>query len=104
MPHFLFEVLIRLAVMLPTLMIVATLIWYACKAFGVLRTDAPIDPRNMRTWPLRIALIDAALFALTFAVVIVAIGESQLSAGVAAAASAIVAIGLAPPLLVRFAR
>jgi hypothetical protein len=104
MPDFLFQVLIRLAVMLPTLMIVAALIWCALKWFGVVATGAPFDARDMRTWPLRFALIEAALFALTFAIVIVVMGEGAWSAAVAGGVSAIVAVGLGPLLVERFAR
>ncbi len=104
MPDFIYQVAIRLAVMVPTLMIVAAPLWYALKAFGVVRTGAPFDPRNMRTWPLTIVLGDAALFAFTFAIVIVWLGEGEWSAAVAGGISAVVAIGLGPLVLTRFAR
>jgi hypothetical protein len=104
MPDFLYQVAIRLAVMLPTLMIIAALVWYAGKSLGAVRTDVPFEGGNMRTWPLPFALIDAALFALTFAIIIVAMGESDWSAGIAGGASAVVAIGIGPRLLARFMR
>jgi len=104
MPDFIYQVLIRLAVMLPAILILSALIWCGLKWFGVVRTGVPLDARDMRTWPLPFALADAALFALTFAIVMVVMGEGEWSAGVAGGVSAVVAIGLAPQLLARFAR
>jgi hypothetical protein len=99
MPDFLYQIAIRLAVMIPAIMITAALLWYAAKKFGRMRVGGPIDPRDMRTWSLQFALADSALFALTFAIVIVAMGESEWSAAIAGGASAIIAIGLGPRLL-----
>jgi hypothetical protein len=99
MPDFLHEVLIRLSVMLPAVLIASALLWYVFRLLGIVRKGAPVDPRDMRTWPLRFALADATLFAITFAVVIVFIGESQLNVAVAGGVAAIAAVGLGPFIL-----
>ena len=77
MPDFAYQVLIRLAVMLPAVMIASALVWVALKKFGVLSTGAPLDPRDMRTWPLSYVLADAAFFALIFAVVAAWMGDGD---------------------------
>jgi hypothetical protein len=100
---FLFQLAIRLAVMVPAVMIAATALWYAVKAFGSGRTAA-YNARDMRTWPLKFALADAALFGATFAVVVVLMGDSEWGSVVGGAVSALVAIGIGPLLLERFSR
>ena len=58
----------------------------------------------MRTWPLKFALADAALFGATFALVATILSDSGWAMGVGGGVSAIVAIGFGPRLLARFAR
>ena len=99
---FLFQLSIRLAVMVPVVMIAAALLWYAVKAFGGARS--PYNPRDMRTWPLKFALADAALFGATFALVAVLLGDSEWTSVVGGGVSALVAIGIGPWLLAGFAR
>ena len=98
---FLFQLAIRFAVMVPVVMIAAAGLWYAVKAFGAARS--PFNPRDMRSWPLKFALADAALFGATFAVVVVLMGDSEWASVVGGAVSALVAIGIGPLLLERFA-
>jgi hypothetical protein len=98
---FLFQLAIRLAVMVPVVMIAAAGLSYAVKAFGAARS--PFNPRDMRSWPLKFALADAALFGATFAVVVVLMGDSEWASVVGGAVSALVAIGIGPLLLARFA-
>ncbi len=96
MPDLAYSFLIRLAVMLPTILIVASLLWYLLRKFGVVAPDAPLEPKNMRTWPLRFVLADAALFAVIFAFVAAWMGEGDWTAGVAGGVAALIAIGLGP--------
>ena len=102
MSDFAYQVLIRLAVMLPTILIVATLVWVLSRKFGAVAPDAPLDPKNMRTWPLSFVLADAALFAVIFAFVAAWMGEGDWSAAIAGGVAAIVAIGLGPFFVKRF--
>lgn len=99
---FLFQLSIRLAVMVPAVVIAAAALWYAVKAFGSGRTEA-FNPRDMRTWPLKFALADAVLFGATFAVVVVLMGDNEWAPAVGGGVSALVAIGGGPFLLARFA-
>jgi len=104
MPDFIYQVAIRVAVMVPTLVIMAALLWYALKSFGVVGTAQTLNPSDMRTWPLNIVLAVAGLFAVTFAIVIVAMGEGEWGAAVAGGVAAVVTIGLGPMLVKSFAR
>jgi hydrogenase/urease accessory protein HupE len=97
---FLFQLSIRVAVMVPVVMIAAAALWYGVKAFGAARS--PFNARDMRSWPLRFALADAALFGATFALVAVLLGDSEWTSIVGGGVSALVAIGLGPILLERF--
>jgi hypothetical protein len=65
-------------------------------------SDKRVDPG--RTWPLWFVFVDAALFPLTFAFVTDWMGEGEWNAAVAGGVSAVVAIGLGPVLVARFAR
>ena len=104
MPDFAYQVLIRLAVMLPTILITATLVWFLFRKFGAVTPAAPLNPRDMRSWPLRYVLADLALFAVVFALVVVWIGEGEWSAAIAGGVAAMIAIGFGPPLVARFTR
>jgi hypothetical protein len=104
MPDFLVQVLMRLGVMLPVILIVVGSIWFVLKKRGVVKSGVPVDAADMRTWPLGFALADAAVFALIYAVVSAWMGQGDWSAGVAGGISAIVAIGIFPRLAARFAR
>jgi hypothetical protein len=104
MPDFVFQVLIRLAIIVPALLIVASALWYGLKAAGVVRPREDFDLRDLRTWPLRFALVEAALFAVTYVIVIVLMGGSGWGPAVAGGTSAVVAVLLGPPLVARLAR
>jgi hypothetical protein len=104
MRDFLFEFLGRAAIMLPVFLILVTVLWLI---FNKRRRDtfAPaFSPSDMRTWSLRFALFDRAVFAVTFALLSAWMADSQFSAGVAGGLAALVAIGLMPWLATRYAR
>jgi hypothetical protein len=103
MADFLQQFAMRAAVIVPTVMIVAALMWWAARALGVRGTSQAFDIRNMRTWPLKFALADAALFGATFALVAALMPESSWSAAVGGGVAALVAIAIGPPLLRRLA-
>ena len=44
MPDFAYQVLIRLAVMLPTILITATLVWVLFREFGAVTPATPLNP------------------------------------------------------------
>jgi hypothetical protein len=98
MPPLVVQALIRLAVTLPAMLVAAALLWYALKTAGVMKTGAPFTRSDMRTWPLRYALADAALFAAVFSIAMACLGDGDGSAAIAAAISAAAAIGLGPYL------
>lgn len=100
MSDFLTQFTARLAVMVPVLVLVAALSWYALKRLGYL-TNGTFSAADMRTWPLRFAMADALIFGVIFAAIHAGLGDSELTAAVAGAASAIVAIGIAPKLAER---
>jgi hypothetical protein len=102
MPDLAYQFLIRLAVMLPTILIVASLLWLLLRKYGVVAPGAPLEPRNMRTWPLSFVLADAALFAVIFDFVAAWMGEGDWTAGVAGGVAALIAIGLGPLFVKRF--
>jgi len=104
MPDFFFEFLGRAAVMLPVILILVAVLWLV---FNKRRHDtfAPaFSPSDMRTWSLRFALLDGAVFAITFALLSAWMADSEFSAGVAGGLAALVAMGLVPWLARRNAR
>ncbi len=102
MPDLAYQFLIRLAVMLPTILIAASLAWMLLRKFGVVAPGAPLEAANMRTWPLPFILADAALFAVVFAFVAAWMGEGEWSAAIAGGVAALIAIGLGPFFVKRF--
>jgi hypothetical protein len=104
MSDILYQVAIRLLVMAPVLMLAAALLWYASRKFGVVSANAPLNIRDLRTWPLSFILIDAALFALAYAIVMALMGDGEWSAAIGGGIAAIVAVGLGPLVVKRFAR
>jgi hypothetical protein len=104
MPDILFEFLGRVAVMLPVVLILVVVLWliFNRRRHG---TFAPaFTPSDMRTWSLRFALLDGAVFAVTFALLSALMADSQFSAGVAGGLAALVAMGLMPWLATRYAK
>jgi hypothetical protein len=104
MGEFLFEFLGRAAVMLPVFLVLVAVLWLI---FNKRRHDtiAPaFSPSDMRTWSLRFALVDGAVFGVTFALLSAWLADSQFSAGVAGGLAALVAMGLMPWLATRYAR
>ncbi len=101
MPDLAYQFLIRLAVMLPTILIVASLIWVLLRKLGAVAPGVPLEPANMRTWPLPFVLADAALFAVIFAFVAAWMGEGEWSAAVAGGVAAVIAVGFGPLLVKR---
>lgn len=96
MPSFVTDALIRLAVLLPVMLIVAAGLWFACRKAGMLKTDTPFTRADLRTWPLRYVLADAALFAVVYAIVIAWLGDGDASTPIAGALAAATAIGIGP--------
>jgi hypothetical protein len=101
MPDFLYQFLIRLGVMLPTILIFASLIWLLFRKLGAVTPGVPIEPSNLRTWPLSYLLADAALFAVVFAFVAAWLGEGEWTAAIAGSIAALIAVGLGPLLVKR---
>ena len=99
MLDFAYGFLARSAVIIPILVAVSAGLWLALNKFGVMRSDAPFNASDMRTWPLAYAVGDAALFGLIFAAVSAALGEGQLSIVISAGAAALIALGPLPAML-----
>jgi hypothetical protein len=74
------------------------------RQLGVVKSGVAFSAADMRTWPLSFVLIDAAIFALIFAVISASMGEGRYSAAVAGGISALVAMGFAPRLASRVLR
>jgi hypothetical protein len=104
MPDFLFEFLGRLAVMLPVILILVVVLWLVFNRRRHNTFVPAFSPSDMRTWSLRFALVDGAVFGLTFALLSAWMADSQFSAGVAGGLAALVAMGLVPWLATRFTK
>jgi hydrogenase/urease accessory protein HupE len=104
MANFLLQFAARLALMVPVVMIAAALLWYGVRAFGAKGAQQSFNLRDMRTWPLKFALADAALFGATFALVAALLPESDWAVAIGGGVAALVAIAIGPWLLARFAR
>ena len=103
MPDFLVQVLSRLAIMLPVILLVVTVLWLMFKRrHGAVAPT--FNPSDMRTWSFRFAILDGAVFAVIFALLSAWMADSQFSAGVAGGLAAIVAMGVMPRLAARYPR
>src|SRR5262245_50425637 len=104
MPDFLLQLLSRLAVMLPVILVLVVALWliFNRRRHGTLAPS--FSPSDMRTWSLRFALLDGTVFAVTFAFLSAWMAESQFSAGVAGGLAALVAMGLVPGLVATYAK
>jgi hypothetical protein len=96
MPDLLYQFLIRLAVMLPTILVFTSLVWLLFRKLGTIAPGAPVVPSNLRTWPLSYLLADAALFAVVFAFVAALLGEGEWTAAIAGGTAALIVVGLGP--------
>lgn len=104
MYDFLAQFLSRLAVMLPIVVVLAVILWWLLNRRRLAAGAPPFNPSDMRTWPLRFALLDGAAFAVTFALLSTWMAEGEFSAGVAGGVAALVAMGLVPWLATRYLR
>jgi hypothetical protein len=91
----------RLAVMLPVVLVLVLLLWFAFNRRQFTAKAPPFSPSDMRSWPLRFALLDGAVFATFFALLSAWMAESEFSAGVAGGLAALIAMGLLPWLAAR---
>ena len=101
MLDFAYGLLMRSDVMIPACISVAAAIWFGLSKLGVMKPAGPFDARNMRTWPLSFAVIDAALFGVIFAAVSAALGEGEFSVAIAGGAAAFLTFGPAPAILAK---
>ena len=102
MYDFLLQFLSRLAVMLPVVLVLAVILWWLLNRRRFAAGAPPFNPSDMRTWPLRFALLDGTVFAVTFALLSAWMADSEFSAGVAGGLAALVAMGLMPWLATRY--
>ena len=101
MPDFLAQFLGRLAVMVPVILLFVVVLWFVFNRRRLAAGAAPFSPSDMRTWPLRFALLDGAAFAITFALLSTWMADSQFSTGIA---GGLAARGVMPWLAVRYPR
>lgn len=90
--------LVRSAVMIPSILLFCAALWRVGKKLGWLRLDQHFNPSDMRTWPLSYALADAGIFAVVFAAIAAALGDSQYAVAMGAGAASLIAIGVVPAL------
>ena len=102
MLDFLVQFLSRLAVMLPVILLLVAVVWLIFSRRRFSAGTPSFNPSNLRTWSIRFALVDGAVFAIVFALVSASMADSQLSAGLAGGLAALVAIGVMPRLAVRY--
>src|SRR5262245_35707353 len=104
MPRFFVEFLSRLAVMLPIVLFLVAGLWLIFTRRLQATRVQPFSPSDMRTWSLRFALLDATVFAVTFALFSTWMADSQFSAGVAGGLAAVIAMAIMPWLAARYPR
>ena len=80
--------------MLPVVLILVVVLWFIFNRRRHDTTAPAFSPSDMRTWPLRFALVDGAIFAVTFALFSAWMADSQFSAGVAGGLAALVALSI----------
>jgi len=84
----------RLAVMLPVILGLVAALWFIFNRRRHTNPAPPFSPSDMRTWSLRFALLDGAVFAVTFALFSTWMVDSALSAGIAGGLAALAALGV----------
>jgi hypothetical protein len=97
MPDLIVQVALRLAVLLPVMLLVAVLAWV--KQLGFIKRSALFSAADMRAPGF--LLIDAAIFALIFALISVLMSEGPYSAAVAVGISVLLTLGNALRLAAR---
>lgn len=96
MPYMMQEFMTRLAVMVPTMLVIAAGLWGLAAVFRMLRREAPRNLYDMRTWPLSYALGYAGVFATVFAAVVAFVDAGDDAADLATLVAAFVAIHAMP--------
>jgi hypothetical protein len=108
MPDFLVQFLVqflgRLAVMLPVIFILVGVLWLIFNRRRHAAGAPAFSPSDMRTWSLRFALLDGAVFAVAFGLLSTWMADSQFSSGVAGGLAALLAMGVLPWLIARYAK
>lgn len=104
MSDFLADFLGRLAIMLPVVLALTALLWLLFNRRRLAAGSSAFSATDMRTWPLRFAMLDGAVFAISFALFSALMAGSAFSAGVSGGLAAIVAMGLMPWAAARYGR
>lgn len=104
MSNFFADLLSRLSIMLPVVLVLSIVLWLAFNRRRFVENPPAFSAIDMRTWPLRFALLDGAAFAGSFALFSTVLAESSFSAGVSGGLAAIVAMGIMPWLANRHQR
>jgi len=104
MPDFLVQFLGRLAVMLPVILIVVVVLWLIFNRRRHAAGAPAFSPSDMRTWSLPFALLDGAVFSVAFGLLSTWMADSQFSSGVAGGLAALLAMGVLPWLVARYAK
>ena len=104
MPEWLAQFSARLAVMLPVILALTAVLWLIFNRRRFAGGAPAFNPSDMRTWPLRFALLDGAVFAVSFALASTLMADSTFSAGVSGGLAAIVAMAIVPWVAARYPR
>src|SRR5438105_13217599 len=84
----------RLAITLPVILGLTALLWLMFNRRRQSASAPTFSPSDMRTWSLRFALLDGAVFAITFALLSTWMAASAFSVGVSGGLAAIVAMAV----------
>jgi small-conductance mechanosensitive channel len=94
----------RLAIMFPVILVLTAVLWLMFNRRRQSASAPAFSPSDMRTWSLRFALLDGAVFAITFAVLSTWMADSAFSVRVSGGLAAIVAMAVMPWVAARYPR
>jgi hypothetical protein len=94
----------RLVIMLPVILVLTAVLWLMFNRRRQSASAPAFSPSDMRTWSLRFALLDGAVFASTFALLSTWMADSAFSVGVSGGLAAIVAMAVMPWVAARYPR
>jgi hypothetical protein len=91
--------LARGAVMIPTAILTSAALWWLAHKYGYAKSGVGFEARDIRTWPFRFAMGEAAIFGVIIAATTAALGDGALANGISGGAAALITLGIIPALM-----
>ena len=94
-------ILIRVSAVMAILVVLAASAWIILKKRGYLRLDQPFNAADLKTWPLSLVVLDAAIYGAIFVGFQAAFGDNLVVVAIAAAVATVIGLSVVPKLMAR---